>query len=348
MNYLKSIGVLLILCLLVSCKSKNKEQSKEKPPALVDIMIAGNEDFSSSLEVNGTVLSNEQVELHPEVSGRLVYLNVPDGGSVSEGTVLAKINDADLQAQKEQLKTQLDLANKTEKRLGDLLKVNGVNQADYDVALNQVNTLQANIKIVDAQLDKTVIRAPFSGQLGIREVSPGAYVTPQTLIGTLQQTDRVKIDFTVPETNASLVHKGNKVRVQTNTSDENLTATIAAVEPQINSVTRNIKVRAFLNNGSILPGAFVKILLDQNRQVIVVPTNAIIPDALSNQVVVIHGNKAVFTNVETGTRNANLVELSKGINVGDSVVVSGMLFVRPNAEVKIKKVVESAIKKTNN
>jgi membrane fusion protein, multidrug efflux system len=337
MNVTKSIVILVVLSLFISCKSKNKEKaSKEKPPALVEVMIAGKEDFSSSLEVNGSVLSNELVELHPEVSGRLTYLNVPDGGTVSVGTILARINDADLQAQKEQLKTQLDLAVKTEKRLNDLLRVNGVNQADYDAALSQVNTLQANIKVLDAQLDKTVIRAPFSGQLGLRQVSPGAYVTSQTIIGTLQQTDKVKIDFTVPETFANLVIKGNKVRVQTNGSSESLTATIAAIEPQINSTTRNIKVRAFLNGGRILPGAFVKVMLDQHRKVIVVPTNAIIPDAFLSQVVVVENNKAVFKTVETGSRNANMVELTKGVEPGDSIVVSGMLFVRPNAPVKVR------------
>ena len=339
MNYMKSICALIVLSLLISCKTKNKEHaSKIQPPVIVDVLIAGNEDFSSNLEVNGTVLSNELVELHPEISGRLVYLNVPDGGMVSEGTVLAKINDADLQAQKEQLKIQLDLANKTEKRLKDLLKVNGVNQADYDAALSQVNTLEANIKVLDAQLDKTVIRAAFSGQLGLRQVSQGAYVTPQTLIGTLQQTDKVKIDFTVPETYTSLVQKGNKVRIQSNESDKTLTATITAIEPQINSVTRNIKVRAFLTGGSLLPGAFVKVLLDQNRKAIVIPTNSIIPDAFINQVVVIQKNKAVFKNVEIGLKNANQVELTKGVQVGDSVVISGMLFVRPNSTVKVKKV----------
>lgn len=337
MNFSKSIGAFIVLSLLISCKAKKEKPNKEKPPAMVEVLIAGNEDFSSSLEVNGTVLSNEQVELHPEVSGRLTYLNVPDGGTVSEGTVLAKINDADLQAQREQLKTQLDLASKTEKRLNDLLKVNGVNQADYDAALSQVNTLQANLKVIDAQLDKTVIRAPFSGQLGLRQVSPGAYVTPQTLIGTLQQTDKVKIDFTVPETYAGIVKKGNTVRIKTNESENSYTATVAAIEPQINSATRNIKVRAFLTSGNILPGAFVKVLLDQNRKAIVVPTNAIIPDAFLNQVVVIKNNRAVFTTVETGLTNASKVELIKGVEPGDSIVVSGMLFVRPDAEVKVKR-----------
>jgi membrane fusion protein, multidrug efflux system len=338
MNFSKSIGALIVLSLLISCKAKKGKPNKEKPPALVEVIVADNEDFSSSLEVNGTVLSNESVELHPEVSGRLTYLNVPDGGLVSAGILLAKINDADLQAQKEQLKTQLDLAEKTERRLNDLLKINGVNQADYDAALNQVNILQASVKVVDAQLDKTMIRAPFSGQLGLRQVSPGAYVTPQTVIGSLQQTDKVKIDFTVPETYAGFVKKGNKVRIQTNESEESILATIAAVEPQINSVTRNIKVRALLATGSILPGSFVKVLLDQSRKAIVVPTNAIIPDAFVNQVVVIKNNKAVFTTVETGLTNASKVELIKGVEVGDSIVVSGMLFVRPDVEVKVKKV----------
>ena len=339
MNYTKLLGLFLLLSFLFSCKSKNKELApKEKPAIMVDVIIAGAENVASSLEVNGTVLSNEMVELRPEISGRLTYLNIPDGAMVKQGTLLAKVNDADLQAQMEQQKTQLDLATKTEKRLRDLLKVNGVNQADYDVALSQMNSIQANIKVLNAQLDKTVIKAPFSGELGLREVSPGAYVTPQTLIGTLQQTDKVKIDFTVPESYATIIQKGNKVRIQTNASQESMDATISAIEPQINSVTRNIKVRALLANGIISPGAFVKVMLDQNRQSITVPSNAIIPDALSNQVVLVRNNKAIFTNVETGLRNSNVVELTKGVNVGDSIIISGMLFVRPNAAIKIKRV----------
>jgi len=340
MKFTSSIGVLIVLSLFLSCKSKIKEQAqKEKPPVMVEVIIAGSKEVSSNLEVNGTVLSNEMVELRPEISGRLTYLNIPDGATVTQGTILAKVNDADLQAQMEQQKTQLDLATKTEKRLRDLLKVNGVNQADYDVALSQLNAIQANIKVLNAEIDKTVIRAPFSGELGLREVSPGAYVTPQTLIGTLQQTNKVKIDFTVPETFAGIIKKGNKVRIQTNDAADSNVGTITAIEPQINSVTRNIKVRAILDNGILSPGSFVKVLLGQNRQSIMVPSNAIIPDALSNQVVVVRKNKAVFTNVETGLRNEDLVELTSGINVGDSIIVSGMLFVRPNAPIKIQRVV---------
>ena len=164
MKYKGIFGALMVLSLLISCKTKIKEQAMpEKQSIFVEVIVAGAEDVPSSLEVNGTVLSNEMVELHPEISGRLVYLNLPDGATVKQGTLLARINDADLQAQLEQQKIQLELANKTLKRLSDLLKVNGVNQADYDAALSQVNTTEANMKVLHAQIDKTVIKAPFSG-----------------------------------------------------------------------------------------------------------------------------------------------------------------------------------------
>lgn len=340
MNYTKLLILLIVSPLLIiSCKSKKKDLApKERPSVVVDVIVAGNNDVTSILEVNGTVLSNESVELRPETSGRLIYLNIPDGAKVAQGTVLARVNDAELQAQLEQQKNQLDLAQKTEKRLANLLKVNGVNQADYDAALNSLNNIQANIKVTTALLDKTVIKAPFAGELGLRLVSQGAYVTPSTLIGTLQQTDKVKIDFAVPETYADVIKKGDKIKVLSSNATEPLEATIHAIEPQVNSVSRNIKVRAFLTDGVILPGAFVKVILEQQHQNIMVPSNAIIPDALSNQVVVVHKNKAVYTNVETGVRNSSQVELTKGVNIGDSIIVSGMLSVRPNAPVKVKKV----------
>lgn len=340
MRYAKLLSLLIVCSLLLnSCKSKKKDIApKERPAIVVDVIVAGNVNVKSTLEVNGSVLSTESVELRTETSGRLVYLNIPDGAKVSQGTVLARVNDAELQAQLEQQKSQLDLAQKTENRLANLLKVNGVNQADYDVALNQLNTIQANIKVTTALIEKTVIKAPFSGELGLRLVSQGAYVTPTTLIGTLQQTDNVKIDFSVPETYADIIKKGDKIKVISSNSTEPFEASIHAIEPQVNSVSRNIKVRAYLTNGLILPGSFVKVIMEQERQSIMVPSNAIIPDALSNQVVVVHKNKAIYTNVETGIRNASQVELVKGINIGDSIVVSGMLSMRPNAMVNVKKV----------
>ncbi len=338
MNNIRFIIVLFVMLGIFSCK-RQTNKIKDKLPSSVDVIIAVKTNFPSSIEVNGASLSEEMIELHPEISGRLTYLNIPDGADVAQGTLLAKINDADLQAMLEQQKVQLDLAIKTEQRLKELLSVNGVNQSDYDAALSQVNSNNANIKVLDAQIDKTFIRAPFYGRLGLRMVSPGAYVTPQTLLGTLQQIDKIKIDFTLPESYSDQVKVGNKVIIQTNESDEKQVALISAIEPQINVDTRNIKVRARLENGNISPGKFVKVLINKNEQVIVVPSNALIPEASSNQVIVIKNKKAVFVKVETGIRNADSVELLNGINTGDTVVVSGVLFIRPNAQVRIRKVI---------
>ncbi len=334
MRHVRYLLILVGLLGLFSCH--RKAERRNSLPVIVDVIVAKSVHFSSSVEVNGESLSQEMIELHPEISGRLIYLNIPDGALVKKGSVLAKINDADLQAQLEQQKVQSDLAIKTEQRLRDLLKVNGINQSDYDAALSQVNLINANIKVLNAQIDKTVVRAPFTGNIGLRMVSPGAYVTPQTLLGTLQQTDSIKIDFTVPEFYASLVHVGNSINIETNETDKKQIAVISAIEPQINVATRNIKARARIKSGEINPGTFVKVLLNKDEEGIVVPSNAIIPDARSNQVVVIKDRKAKFVNVETGIRNADAVELTRGVNQGDTIVVSGVLFVRPNSVVKIR------------
>lgn len=345
MNKTVLFSFFLIVLALFSCNSK-KEKQKNKPPVTVDVIIAEKVNFPVNVEVNGSALSEEKVELHPEVSGRLVILNIPDGAYVYKGSILAKINDSELQAQMEQLKVQMDLAVKTEQRMQKLLAVNGVNQSEYDAALSQVNLLNANINLLNAQIEKTIIRAPFNGRLGLRMVSIGAYVTPQTLLSTLQQTDNIKIDFSVPETYANFVKVGNIVQIQTNESDTIRTAIISAIEPQINLDSRNIKVRAHLSGTYINPGAFVKVILSKDQAGFMVPSNAIIPDATSNQLVIIKNNKAVFVNVETGIRNADEVEVLSGINIGDTIVVSGVLFVKPGGSVKLRNVQNRAGEKS--
>ena len=183
--------IVILFVIMGSSGCKRKAVSvKRIAPVTVDVIIAEKVNFPSTIEVNGVTLSEEMIELHPEISGRITYLNIPDGATVKEGAILAKINDADLQAQLEQQRIQLDLALKTEQRLKQLLTVNGINQSDYDVALSQVNSVKANIKVLKAQIDKTVVRASFSGKLGLRMVSPGAYVTPQTSLGTLQESTK--------------------------------------------------------------------------------------------------------------------------------------------------------------
>ncbi|MES1216543.1 MAG: efflux RND transporter periplasmic adaptor subunit [Bacteroidota bacterium] len=336
------LSFLLIVCVLFSCKGKPKVvKPKETPPPIVDIIIATPQPVTNAIEANGTVLANEYVELHPEVSGRLIFLNVKEGDHVTKGSVIARINDADLEAQLQKSKVQLDLAQKTEERLKKLLDVNGINQSDYDAAVNTAQGLQADMAYTQTLIDKTIIRAPFSGVVGLRKVSPGAFVTSADIIASIQQLDKIKIDFTIPEQYGNLIKKGGTVDVEIDAANQvKKKATIIATEPQVNQNSRNLLVRTILQNGVANPGAFVKVYVQSgvDKKAIMIPTNSIIPDDKNNQVVLVKNGKAAFVSVQTGLRLANNVEITKGINVGDSVVVTGVLFVRSKNPVNVRSV----------
>ena len=336
----KLLSLLALALLVSSCSGKkgSDNSKKEKPPVSVDVLIVEASDLQTEIEVNGNVASDDMVELHTEANGRLTYLNIPDGAYVQAGTVLARVNDADLQAQLQQQKVQLALAGKTEQRLAKLLAVSGVDQATYDAAQSDVELKKANIEVLKAQIDKTVLKAPFSGKLGLRQVSIGAYISSSTIIGTLQRTDRIRIDFAIPDAYANLVKQGMKVGIKSGNEDEPLEAKVVAIEPKVSTSNRNILARAILTSGNLTPGTFVKVVISSVNKAIAVPANAIIPDAMSNQVVVLKAGKAEFTDVETGNRNADNVQIINGLTDGDTVVVGGVLNVRPHAKVKVRNV----------
>ncbi len=337
--YIAFVGLFLI----TACKSKQEPPKQNNGPqsVVVDVLIASAKTINTSIEANGTVVANEYLELHTEVSGRLTYLNVPEGKEIKQGTVIARVNDADLQAQLNKTKVSLQLAAKTEERLRKLLAVNGVNQADYDIALNAVNGYKADMVYTQSLIDKTVVKAPFTGVIGLRQVSPGAYLTPAAVISTMQQLNKIKIDFTLPEEYSRLVRTGSTVDVKVDESTQAIRkAVIIATEPQVNQTTRNLKVRAVLQDSKVNPGAYVKVFIaaKANQQSILVPTNAIIPDDKNKQLVVVKNGKAVFINVETGARQADNIEITRGVQTGDTIVVTGLLFARPKSQLKIRKV----------
>ncbi len=337
----------LSFLLITACKSKKDappppttgKQNAGSQSVVVDVIVAAYQPITNSVQANGTVVANESVDLHPEVGGRITYLNIPEGSYIKQGTVLAKINDADLVAQLNKSKVALDLSIKTEERLRKLLSVQGLNQADYDAALNTVNSQKADIAYTQSLIDKTVLKAPFSGVLGLRQVSLGAYVSVTTVLATLQQLDKIKIDFAIPEEYSNLIKKGNTVDVEVDAAKKiNKKAVIVATEPQVNQNTRNLKVRAVLQDSKVNLGGYVKVLVSSGKDVkgILVPTNSIIPDDKNKQLVVVKGGKAAFINVETGARQAGNVEITKGIKAGDTVVVTGVLFAKPKSPLKVR------------
>lgn len=341
---------------LNSCNEKGKDLKKTNntvQSAIVDVMVARPRMITHTIEANGAIVANEYVELHPEISGRITYLNVPEGKTVKKGEVIAKIYDADLEAQLQKSKVQLELAEITEKRDRKLLAVNGLNQSDYDAVTNQVKSIQADISYTQSLIDKTVIKAPFDGLVGLRQVSPGAYITPSNIIATVQEVDKLKVDFTLPEEYANIIIKGKSVEIESHAGiTGRKKAVIIATEPQINQATRNLKVRAILQDQHLNPGAFVKVYISAgaDTKAIMIPTNCLIPDDKNNQVILVKNGKANFVNVQTGLREENNVEITSGLNIGDTVVVTGVLFAKPKGNLSIRsvKTIEDFAKLNNN
>ncbi len=335
------------LAVLAAChsqtdKKSGKDAKKDTGPPIVDVLVARPSTVSDSVEANGAVVANDYVELHPEVSGRLTALAVAEGRRVAKGTVIARVNDADLRAQLQKTNAVLQVAQLSVNRLQQLLSVQGVNQADYDLAVSQVKSSQADAAYTQALLAKTVLRAPFAGVLGLRQVSPGAYVTPATVVATLQADRKLKVDFTLPENYGQLARPGAVVSVRLDGSPpRRYAATVLAQESQVNQTTRNLTVRALLPAGAqASPGSFARVSVSTGaaRRRVVLPTNAILPGDQSDQVVLVKHGKAVLTNVQTGDRQNDKIAVLKGLSPGDSVVVNGVLFAQAGKPVKVRKV----------
>ena len=337
------LSIVLLNVLAFGCKGKKEAPKKAQsaPPPIVDVIIATPQTIPNTIEANGTVVASEFVEVRPEISGRLTYLNVAEGSHITRGSVIARINDADLRAQLNKVKVQLELAEITVTRYKKLLDIQGINRADYDLALNQVNSLKADIGIIQANIAKTVVRSPFSGVVGLRQVSNGAIVSPTTVLATLQQMGKTRVDFTLPENYANLLKRGSSVVVETDANGgAKRRATVIAIEPQISTATRNVIIRARLQeSANINPGGFVKVYVDAGEESgMMIPANAIIPDARAKQVVIVKKGKAKFVDIETGVRQVGAVQVTNGLHAGDSVAISGVLFARPNGAVKVRSV----------
>ena len=338
-----------LCCLLQACNSKSskkEEQIKTKagppPPPRVEGYIVKLTPVSENLELPGSIVANESTEIHPEISGRMTYLNAAEGKNVGRGTLIAKIYDGDLRAQLNKLNVQLRVQEQTARRYQELLKINGVSQQEYDMIALQSNNIRADMAIVRSNIMRTEIRAPFSGTLGLKMVSPGAYITPQTVLTTIRQNSQLKLDFTLPEKFTGKLQPGHLVSFTTEGNNKVYNAKITATESGISEESRSLKVRALVvnNDGKILPGSFakVKIGFEPDPNAIMIPSQAIVPQARGKKVVVYRGGSITFEDVSTGIRDSAMVQITNGLKVGDTIITTGLMSLKPNGKVVLNKV----------
>lgn len=310
--------------------------------AEVDGFIVSPQTISEKIEVPGSLLPAEQTQIRSEVSGRVVQLNFKEGSVVQKGALLVKLFDADLQSELKKLKVQLQIAEKSEERQGELLKINGISQQDYDLVVLNVQTLKVDIEATKIAIDKTEIRAPYTGQVGLRYVSLGTYISPSDPITTLRQVDELKLEFSIPEKYAKEISNGYKVVFRVDGGSQAHKATVIATENSVEQTTRTLRVRALVDeiHPELVPGIFAKINLQLGNDTLalLVPTQAVIPTARNKQVILLRKDSAVFTNVETGIRDSAFVQIVSGLHSGDTVITSGIMVLRPNAKVKVVRV----------
>jgi len=338
---------LLSLLLLFACK---KNEPNTVPPGApknalavqaIDGYIVKTSVLSENVTASGTLVPAEETELHPEASGRVVSINLPEGKAVRKGTLLLKIFDEDLRTQLRKIDTQIKQAEITEQRLGELLKVKGVSQQEYDLAALQVQTLRSELDLLRITISKTELRAPYDGIIGLRNISPGAYVTPATAVTSIRSANALKLDFSVPEKYSALLRTGQEVSFKVEGRPVSYTAVVQATEQSIAADTRNLRVRALVKGAGkdLLPGAFaeVSLTLGSNQKALMIPSQAIIPQARDKKVIVCKNGKARFITVKTGVRQSEMVEITDGLAVGDTIAITGVLFLRPDAPMNFAK-----------
>jgi len=305
----------------------------------VDGVVVKTQSFENALEVTGSLEANEAVSLHGEVSGLVKGIYFKEGSHVKKGQLLVKINDLDIQAQLREALTKQNLSASNENRAKQLLEKGAISQEEYDTSMAELQSLKAQAQLIRAQLAKTSILAPFSGRIGLRAISEGEYLTPATAVANLLSTSPIKINFSVPEKYASQIKMNSSISFTNAGSKKIYTGKVFAIEPGINAETRTLHIKALAQNSNneLIPGSFakIKLALSTLSDAILIPNEAVIPVENGKVVYIAKNGVAQQVAVESGARTDKNILITSGLNVGDTVLTSGSMTLKPESPVKV-------------
>lgn len=344
---LATLAVAVVTAALILPRVFSERQATSQPrspaaaaaraPIEVDLFTVTESPLRETFTTVGSLLADEEVTVTAEIAGRVVELTFDEGTPVRRGDLLFRLNDAELRAQLERTRVRRELALTQEQRLERLYADRGISQDQLDQAVNERRVLDAEIDLIQAQLDKSSYFAPFDGVIGLRHVSLGAVVAPGTRVATLLRLNPIKLDFSLPERYRERVRPGIQVGFRLTGINRIFEGEVYAVEPRVDIATRSLSLRARAANpdGTLLPGGFasVEVLLDEIPNAIMIPTSAIVPGLNQRSVFVMIDGKAVPRLVETGQRFPHEIQILSGLKVGETVITSGLLALRPGLPV---------------
>jgi membrane fusion protein (multidrug efflux system) len=337
------IVILILLKIFIFSETKEKVNPSNTNPVIpVECFIAKDTSVNYQLETVGTLRANEQVEIVSEINRKVVAIYMKEGAYVTAGQLLFKLDDADIASRINKLTIEVKLAEANEAREKALLSKGGISQERFDEVSNLRQTLQAEIEVLKVDLSKTLIHAPFSGKIGLRNVSEGALVNPGIILASLQDISRMKIDFSIPERYSRDLHIGSQISFRTDYLTDDQVATVEAIEPAVDVSTRTLLVRAIAPNniGKLVAGTSARVTFTLNEldKSIFIPTGALIPSIKGYSVFLKQKGMAQQVLVKTGIRNRDFVQVIDGIQAGDTLVVTNLLRVKKDSPLKMVKI----------
>ncbi|HXV23592.1 MAG TPA: efflux RND transporter periplasmic adaptor subunit [Alphaproteobacteria bacterium] len=307
----------------------------------VEVALVTVTRLTSEIRVVGSLRSNESVVIRPEVGGRVAEILFEEGQEVSAGTPLIKLDTAIAAAELDQAASALALSQANHKRAVELFERKAASAANRDQTLAALRADQANLELARARLDKLTLKAPFDGTLGLRKVSIGDYVTPGQDIVNLEDIERLKVDFRIPERYLGSLAIGQPITVSADAfPGQSFAGEVYAIDPLVDENGRAVVLRARLPNeeGVLRPGLFVSVslLVGQRENALTIPEHALVPRGTEQLVYKIVEGKAVVTPVKTGARRDAMVEIIEGLTPGDMVVTAGQIKLRDGTPVAVQ------------
>jgi membrane fusion protein (multidrug efflux system) len=310
---------------------------RSNAPTLVTTVSASEERVEQKLEALGTARANESVDISSKTSNIVTAVRFRDGERVRQGQVLVQLDDATARADVAAAQATLTESETQYERARELLSTQAVSKSQFDQLEATLKANRARLQAAQARLEDTVIRAPFSGRVGLRRVSVGTLISPGDVITTLDDTSVIKLDFSVPENFVATVREGLGVRATAPAyPGRSFAGQVASIDSRVDINTRSVTVRALLANedGALKSGMFLNVsLAKDDREAIVIPEEALTPEAEKQFVFVVADGRAQRREVRIGGRRPGSVEIISGLEPGDDVVVEGTQKIRDGSPV---------------
>lgn len=334
---------LLLSTMFLSCGGKEEKLATAPVQSIptVDVVQLKAGQVANQIEIPGTIIPGEEVIIVSETMGKVEKIGFKESQIVTKGMVLFQLDTDILSAEKAGLLVDLKVAQKEENRKKSLLQIKGISEEDYDRAEAEVNRIKAKLELIQTQLEKATIRAPFSGRIGLRKVSIGSIVQPNTPLTTLVQENPIKVEFSVSERYANAVKTGQSIQLTLPNSSRTFTAKVYAYESKVDAGTRMLTVRGELKNtGQLIAGTLVNVKyeLGFEEHAFMVPAESIIPILNGQKVFVARNNTVVEIPVSIGIRTEKEVQIMGDLRENDLVLTTGLLAVKAGSPVKTSRV----------